>query len=148
MNVIGRLEYELAYCDSAVHRFNHYTTRIPPIHLSYIKNSDDYLRIFNVIDYCSFAQENQWIPHQVYRCNKNISVMCRFCWDTLICRHKTMKILVFSLSISLNRLLSLSPYIYIYIYIRWRCIENSLIYEPNVINFIWVFTIYSRSSPN
>ena len=30
MNVITRLEYELAYYDSAVYRFNHYTTRIPP----------------------------------------------------------------------------------------------------------------------
>ena len=33
MNVIARLEYELAYYDSAVHRFNHYTTRTPP-HIS------------------------------------------------------------------------------------------------------------------
>ena len=32
VNVIARLEYELAYNDSAVHRFNHYTTRTP-IHL-------------------------------------------------------------------------------------------------------------------
>ena len=30
MNLIARLEYELAYYDSAVHRFNHYTTRTPP----------------------------------------------------------------------------------------------------------------------
>ena len=30
MNVIARLEYELAYYDSAVHRFNHYTTWTPP----------------------------------------------------------------------------------------------------------------------
>ena len=30
MNVIARLEYELAYYDSAVHRFNHYITRTPP----------------------------------------------------------------------------------------------------------------------
>ena len=30
VNVIVRLEYELAYYDSAVHRFNQYTTRIPP----------------------------------------------------------------------------------------------------------------------
>ena len=30
MNVIARLEYELAYYDHAVHRFNHYTTRTPP----------------------------------------------------------------------------------------------------------------------
>ena len=29
MNVIARLEYELAYYDSAVHHFNHYTTRTP-----------------------------------------------------------------------------------------------------------------------
>ena len=31
VNVIARLEYELAYYDSAVHLFNHYTTRTPPI---------------------------------------------------------------------------------------------------------------------
>ena len=30
VSVIARLEYELAYYDSAVHRFNHYTTRTPP----------------------------------------------------------------------------------------------------------------------
>ena len=30
VNVMARLEYELAYYDSAVHRFNHYTTRTPP----------------------------------------------------------------------------------------------------------------------
>ena len=30
MNVIARLEYELANYDSAVNRFNHYTTRTPP----------------------------------------------------------------------------------------------------------------------
>ena len=30
MNVIARVEYELAYYDSVVHRFNHYTTRTPP----------------------------------------------------------------------------------------------------------------------
>ena len=29
VNAIARLEYELAYYDSAVHRFNHYTTRTP-----------------------------------------------------------------------------------------------------------------------
>ena len=29
MNIIARLEYELAYNDSAAHRFNHYTTRTP-----------------------------------------------------------------------------------------------------------------------
>ena len=29
VNVIARLEYELVYYDSAVHRFNHYPTRTP-----------------------------------------------------------------------------------------------------------------------
>ena len=29
MNLIARLEYELTYYDSAVHRFNHYTTMTP-----------------------------------------------------------------------------------------------------------------------
>ena len=31
VNVIAWLEYELAYYDSAVHRFNHYTTRTSPL---------------------------------------------------------------------------------------------------------------------
>ena len=30
VNVIARLEFELAFYESAVHRFNHYTTRTPP----------------------------------------------------------------------------------------------------------------------
>ena len=30
VNVIARPEFELAYYDSAVQRFNHYTTRTPP----------------------------------------------------------------------------------------------------------------------
>ena len=32
VNVIARLAYELVYYDSAVHHFNHYTTRTPPPH--------------------------------------------------------------------------------------------------------------------
>ena len=35
MNVIARLEYELTYYDSAVHRFNHYTTRTPLCNFRY-----------------------------------------------------------------------------------------------------------------
>ena len=31
VNVIVQLVYELVYYDSAVHRFNHYTTWTPPI---------------------------------------------------------------------------------------------------------------------
>ena len=30
VNVLARLDFELAYNDPAVHRFNHYTTRTPP----------------------------------------------------------------------------------------------------------------------
>ena len=37
VNVIARQEYELAYYDSAVHRFNHYTTRTRRIDLYSIK---------------------------------------------------------------------------------------------------------------
>ena len=33
VNVIARLEYELTYYDSAVHSFNHLTTRTPHDHL-------------------------------------------------------------------------------------------------------------------
>ena len=36
VNVIARLEYELAYYDSAVRRFNHYTTRTLPLSLGNI----------------------------------------------------------------------------------------------------------------
>ena len=39
VNVITRLEYELAYYDSAVHCFNHYTTRTPHQFLSGIRDS-------------------------------------------------------------------------------------------------------------
>ena len=33
VNIIARLEFKLTYNDSTVHRFNYYTTRIPPIAL-------------------------------------------------------------------------------------------------------------------
>ena len=35
VNVIARLEFEFAYFDSIVHRFNHYTTRTPPIYMGF-----------------------------------------------------------------------------------------------------------------
>ena len=35
VNVIARLEYEPAYYESAVHRFNHYTTKTTPINSWY-----------------------------------------------------------------------------------------------------------------
>ena len=44
VTVRARVEYELAYYDSAVNRFNHYTTRTPPNEIEYmmLANSDDY----------------------------------------------------------------------------------------------------------
>ena len=41
VNVIARLEYELAYYDSAVHHFNHYTTRTPPTFLGFLLLTKD-----------------------------------------------------------------------------------------------------------
>ena len=38
VNVIARLEYELAHYDSAVHRFNHYTTSERQEFIYYLKN--------------------------------------------------------------------------------------------------------------
>ena len=50
LNVIARLENELAYYDFAVHRFNHYTTRTPTLNfcLVYLFNGISTLfRLFN-----------------------------------------------------------------------------------------------------
>ena len=46
MNVIARLEYELAYYDSAVHRFNHDSTRLLVIPKKKSKNEKP-----SVVDY-------------------------------------------------------------------------------------------------
>ena len=45
VNVIAWLEYKLAYYDSAVHRFNHYTTRTPPV---LIEVSKSIIKIWNI----------------------------------------------------------------------------------------------------
>ena len=61
MNVIARLEYELAYYDSAVHRFNHYTTRTPPLEK---KVDGKYTRMLQAI-----LNESWWqhpTRHQLY----------------------------------------------------------------------------------
>ena len=48
VNVTARLEYERAYYDSAVHRFNHYTTTTTPslIVFSHLSLIDQYIRIY------------------------------------------------------------------------------------------------------
>ena len=57
MNVIARLENELAYYDSAIHRFNHYTTRTPPSHNKYA-----YIHIY------MFMQDTYWC-NKLIRCS-------------------------------------------------------------------------------
>ena len=53
MNEIARLEYKLAYYNSAVHRFNHYTTRTPPPFLGLFHfNLDLYLIMLSVMQGC------------------------------------------------------------------------------------------------
>ena len=39
VNVIARLEYELAYYDSAALRFNHYTTRCVSVSMTFVAAS-------------------------------------------------------------------------------------------------------------
>ena len=46
VNVIVRLEYELAYNDSAVHRFNHFTTRTIPFRNKY----KDMINVYSIVD--------------------------------------------------------------------------------------------------
>ena len=49
MNVIARLEFELAYYDITVQRFNHYTTRTPPnINEKIFKRANCWLQLFIV----------------------------------------------------------------------------------------------------
>ena len=64
VNVIARLEYELAYYDSAVHRFNYYTTRTP--HANNTKAQINYVFInkkWNNSAYSSFegVSSDHWI---------------------------------------------------------------------------------------
>ena len=65
VNVIARLEYELAYYDSAVHRFNHYTTRTTPrghlikFHWKYrLIKLVVYISFFNKIDDVLLLQQH------------------------------------------------------------------------------------------
>ena len=61
MNVIARLEYELAYYDSAVHRFNHYTTRTPPNMKAMVGSLDGDTVFFDIV--VSVVQGNTLAPY-------------------------------------------------------------------------------------
>ena len=65
MNIIAWLEYELTDYDSAVHRFNHYTTKTPPITKkdNFCSSLIDYLPIIPKI-YRLIKTHNLWITLQ------------------------------------------------------------------------------------
>ena len=65
MNVIARLEYELAYYDSAVHRFNQYPTRTPQ--KNYIDISND-KRVILLMRRCErdYEREILWQKLKVF----------------------------------------------------------------------------------
>ena len=69
MNVIARLEYEVAYYDSAVHRFNHYTTRTPPEAFG-SQNSrcrlcgDRDESIYHII--CEYKKRHDWVGNVIH----------------------------------------------------------------------------------
>ena len=56
VNIIARLEYELAYYDFAVHRFNHYTTRTPKIQLVVKHETEKTAYMYSVIKMKSGVQ--------------------------------------------------------------------------------------------
>ena len=63
MNIIARLEYELPYYDSAVHRLNHYTTRTPQKRDS-VKSRGEKMRTNS---YCRNANENKQNKFEISR---------------------------------------------------------------------------------
>ena len=67
VNIIVQLEYELAYYDSTVHHFNHYTTRTPPVlfdpyHVLPLWVKVD-LVVMAVKGYCTFSKASRLKPH-------------------------------------------------------------------------------------
>ena len=80
VNVIARVEYELAYYDSAVHRFNHYTTRTPRIVYKYlyitiyIKREEGEKYMYNYV--CSYALilERSLCIYDVYICVASVQI--------------------------------------------------------------------------
>ena len=68
VNVIARLEYELAYYDSTAHRFNHYTTRTPRFRicrLHHLQRS----KTLHYLDIIHISQTESWSSNkeQIFR---------------------------------------------------------------------------------
>ena len=66
VNVIARLAYELAYYDSAVHRFIHYTTRTPPNCVQIICSKNGYLVCFHFMVLWLFNTKSCFHVYYIY----------------------------------------------------------------------------------
>ena len=97
MNIIARLEYELAYYDSAVHRFNHYTTRTP---ISY--NGNHYTinsspNEIYIIDGFTIVSAKKKQPSMRYK--KLMHIFCYIFMDQYL---YTTKILIFCVLVNIT----------------------------------------------
>ena len=81
MNEIAWLEYELAYYDSVVHRFNHYTTRTPPLKTDvYNKQYKQNIVIFlTSVDFVFHVGEVFWYNHWPSTC-LSLQQQLLSCW--------------------------------------------------------------------
>ena len=145
VNVIARLEYELIYYDSTVHRFNHYTTMTPPSRRLSLKDfflkTDKFVinspwgfwecsmlrRNFAVLDgksiqlrYSSIVETSIWIFCDIQI--KRYILLRRIITRTLLCVHLFYYFLnevvfIFLLLCRLHRRVSLLSQVGIYTYI-------------------------------
>ena len=135
MNVIARLGYELAHYDSAVHRFNHYTTRIP----YHLKECLD--PCFNCTFICTepITVNNRKFVYFCHTQNTFSSSIQLTIYPNYFPVSDVVRIITFFCVHFLS--LSLSIYIYIYIYRERererdeRC-QNNLCKSVNLDNLI------------
>ena len=87
MNVIARLEFELAYNDSAVHHINHNTTRHLQGYLLKSQNRKVYhafhsfgqIVVMHIPFSCTMKFQFRLYHHIIYTCN--FVAICLFCFD-------------------------------------------------------------------
>ena len=131
MNVIARLEYELAYYDSAVHRFNHYTTRTPP---HFMVNDCRFLCI-----YCPMFLLSQQL------CSMFLRFIFDFYYD--IYAHIYFCVCLYTCMCVLSCIF-IYIYIYIYIYSFCACLFTCIyVFLHAYVCVIHIFYIYLYSHP-
>ena len=76
VNKIERLNFELAYYNSAVHRFNHYTTRTPQQRVIFKYELLEYLHAY--IHICARANSDTYVDtYEIILIKKLIAVQIR-----------------------------------------------------------------------